>query len=53
MVSAFATAHPIKPRKLLENCLFGFSCAGEGGVPVAREAVYGGTGHRFCRLHRG
>ena len=31
-VSAVATAHPIKPRKPLENFLFGLSCPG-GGVP--------------------
>ena len=30
-VSAVATAHPIKLRKLLDNFLFGLSCPG-GGV---------------------
>jgi len=39
-VSAVATAHPIKPRKSLKTFLSGFSCAGEGGVRVARKAVY-------------
>jgi len=36
VVSAIATAHPIKAWKSLETFLSGFSCPGEGGVRMTK-----------------